>query len=168
SFLESRRARTLERLRHATHVAFADERDHDAFNSGSQTASVWMPFSALASACARPALPAQRKPHGYFQGVMYELREQFLTRAQPGDRLVVSRTKTGAGTPLPDVFENLNRSFYDAFIGIADSAAADQLVQQYGDALVGVRAQLYDLMLDDMAGWACVVNLPTHLGGLTT
>jgi glycosyltransferase involved in cell wall biosynthesis len=166
SFLEERRARTLARLRHCTHVAFADERDHAALDAGD--ASTWMPFSAFASACNRPALPVQRKPHGYFQGVMYELREKFVQRAESGARLVVSRTKTGAGTPLPDVFEQLNRSFYDAFLEVTDHRPADELVAQYGDALVAVRAQLYDLMLDDMTQWACVVNLPTHLGGLTT
>ena len=168
SFLELRRARTLERLRHSTHVAFADERDHAAFSARSAAASVWMPFSALAAACARPALPAQRKPQGYFQGVLYELREEFLTRAAPGARLAVNRTMTGARTPLPDVFESLNRGFYDAFIEVAATELADDLVRQYCDTLVALRARLYELMLDDMSAWACVVNLPTHLGGLTT
>jgi glycosyltransferase involved in cell wall biosynthesis len=143
-------------LPHVTHFAVVDENDVFHLNNMGRPA-VWNPvhvpqrfFRASAPDTARPAV---------FIGSAYQRRVKYQECA-PLRGLLEFRASGEHATNVPALFEQLSNPIRQAMLEEPYQQAA---YQQFVDAMQTVRAKLFDLYLDGLAGSLASVNLPSYV-----
>ena len=143
-------------LPHVTHFAVVDE--NDVFHLGNMgRPAVWTPVHVPLRFFRDNALDTSRP--AVFIGSAYQRRVKYKN-CEPLRGLLDFRPSGEHGTNVPALFEELSNPIRQALLAEPYQQAA---YQQFVDAMQTVRAKLFDLYLDGMAGSLASVNLPSYV-----